>query len=350
MSTESRDHSYTIRLAEDALQRIKSLRLPGDPPSFELWYAYAGRLIPALNAAINDAIAQTGTLSVDAADEIYRQHFAKARLGERVERISEDLHSEIDQIVGMIDAAIDADAEHCSNLSNLGKELGRHVDREATRTIIAALVEETRSAIAEKHAYQQKLGSTRDEIEQLRSTLAALQCESQTDALTGLANRKQFDLALGVAVRNAKESAEPLTLLMCDIDHFKAINDTWGHPIGDDVLRLIGGMVRNVARARDVAARYGGEEFAMVLPDTSLQAAAAIAERLRLSIQSREVVQRSTGARLGRITVSIGLAEWQAGDSERALVERADACLYAAKKAGRNRIISQIAPANANGN
>lgn len=342
MHSENRDHRYTMNLAEAALTQIKSLQLPGDPPSFEIWYTYAGRFIPALNQAINDALAKGRELSAIDIDRIYDRHLGTFRLGEQVEKIGEDISREVDQVVGMIDAAIGSTERYEGGLSEFGEKLNTTVDREGLRAIVEALTSETQTASIDNRRHEARLRAARYEIDRLRTELETVRSESRTDALTALANRKHFDQSLNEAILRATQTSEPLTLLLCDVDHFKAFNDTWGHPLGDDVLRLIARTIKEVVRREDVAARYGGEEFAVILPNTSLQTAAEVAETLRAGVNTKEVVQRSTGRNLGRVTVSVGLAQWQKGELLRDIVERADECLYAAKNQGRDRVIWQL--------
>jgi len=165
--------------------------------------------------------------------------------------------------------------------------------------------------------------------------------ESLTDPLTSLANRKYFDDALVKAIADASAKGEPLALLMTDVDHFKRFNDTYGHLTGDHVLRMVAMPVRQNVNHQHTAARYGGEEFVVVLPNTILQAAATLGEYIRTAVMTKELKKRSTGENLGRITVSIGVAALRPGQTPQALIERADACLYAAKRSGRNRVISE---------
>ena len=338
MNSESRDHRYTMNLAETALERIKSLELPGDPPSFEIWYTYAGRFMPALNQAINDALAKGQRLSAVDIDRIYDRHLGTFRLGEQVEKVGEEVSCEVDQVVGLIDAALGSAERFGGGLVDLGQKLDQAVDQAGLRAIVDALVRETQSASNENRNHQLQLRAARNEIDQLRTKLEAIRVESRTDALTALANRKQFDQSLNEAILHASQTLEPLTLLLCDVDHFKEFNDKWGHPLGDDVLRLIARTIRETVRREDVAARYGGEEFAVILPNTSLQIAANVAERLRTSVSAKQVIQRSSGRHLGQVTVSIGLAQLQKDEMLRDIVERADACLYAAKHQGRNQV------------
>jgi diguanylate cyclase len=141
-------------------------------------------------------------------------------------------------------------------------------------------------------------------------------------------------------------TGEPLTVMMIDVDKFKVFNDTWGHLTGDQVLRLVALSIKGAVRPTDTAARFGGEEFAIVMPQSSLKSGTLVAERIRQTVMSRELVKRSTGEALGRLTVSIGIATLQKGDTASLLVERADKCLLVAKRTGRNKCVSEadVAP------
>jgi diguanylate cyclase len=131
---------------------------------------------------------------------------------------------------------------------------------------------------------------------------------------------------------------------MTDVDHFKKFNDTYGHLTGDQVLRLVAMSVKQNVKGQDIAARYGGEEFVVVLPNTVLRAAITVADHVRRAVMTKELMKRSTGEHLGRVTISIGVAALRDGDTPQSLIERADTCLYAAKRAGRNRVISEADP------
>jgi diguanylate cyclase len=183
---------------------------------------------------------------------------------------------------------------------------------------------------------------SKSEISNLQQSLEAIRAESLTDPLTGLGNRKYFDRMIGVAVENALASGEPLSLLLFDIDHFKSFNDSYGHLTGDQVLRLVGLSLKQTIKGQDITARYGGEEFAVVLPNTALRQALTVADHIRRAVMAKELKKKSTGEILGRVTISVGVSMLKAGDDTDALIERADACLYAAKRNGRNRVISEV--------
>ena len=129
-------------------------------------------------------------------------------------------------------------------------------------------------------------------------------------------------------------------MLLLDIDLFKNFNDSFGHQVGDQVLRLVARTLTDNVKGRDIAARYGGEEFAILLPDTPAAAGMRVAESLRKSMESRDIVNKATNQSLGRITLSIGVAEYAPGESIEEIVTRADAALYDAKRTGRNKVVA----------
>jgi len=155
------------------------------------------------------------------------------------------------------------------------------------------------------------------------------------DPLTGLANRGAFSEALGREVARARRHGGPLSLAVLDVDHFKAVNDRYGHAAGDQVLRGLAHAIAPLVRAEQLVARIGGEEMALLLPEVPLEKASAFAEKLRALVEGRGFVHE--GDRIA-VTVSIGVAALAAGDDAEALLGRADARLYDAKRAGRNRV------------
>ena len=157
------------------------------------------------------------------------------------------------------------------------------------------------------------------------------------DGLTGLLNRRAFDLELARAISNADRRTGKLALLLLDLDHFKKLNDTYGHPAGDAALRGTAQTLARLLRKGDVAARYGGEEFVVILPEADAAGAAPLAERIRQAVEAQQLVFE--GARLA-VTASFGLAVWPGdGKTQEALLAAADRALYAAKQAGRNRVV-----------
>jgi diguanylate cyclase len=167
------------------------------------------------------------------------------------------------------------------------------------------------------------------------SELAAL------DDLTGLPNRRTWTAELHRAIERSRRDENPLSIALLDLDHFKRFNDEFGHGVGDQVLRLMAKVLREQVREIDLPSRYGGEELIVVMPSADLAACAAIAERIRRSIAECKMTRRSTGEALPGITVSIGVAQFQGGESMADLIDRCDQALYLAKKMGRNRVVTE---------
>ena len=164
-----------------------------------------------------------------------------------------------------------------------------------------------------------------------------------TDALTGLSNRRYMESHLGTLIEQAAARGKPLASLIIDIDYFKAINDTYGHDAGDDVLRDFAMRIRKSIRGIDLACRYGGEEFVIVMPETDMAVAAMVAERLRRRIAA-EPFAVAQGTRHIPVTISIGIAGLRdKDDTAAALLKRADQALYRAKRDGRNRVVPDAA-------
>jgi len=177
-------------------------------------------------------------------------------------------------------------------------------------------------------------------VESLRKHHDELERLSTTDTLTGLSNRRHLMNFLAQEIERAKRADRPFSILMLDVDHFKKYNDTHGHQAGDEVLARIGTVLRNSIRPYDCAARYGGEEFLVMLSGTSLDPARESAERIRKQVRAEQFEAES-------VTISIGVAEYPShGDTAKAVIGQADAALYEAKRAGRDRVVCAVAKSN----
>ncbi|MDL2407233.1 PleD family two-component system response regulator [Rhizobium calliandrae] len=164
-----------------------------------------------------------------------------------------------------------------------------------------------------------------------------------TDALTGLNNRRYLDNHLKILFNRSLTRGRPLSVLITDIDRFKQVNDTYGHDAGDEVLREFAARIRSTVRGADLACRYGGEEFVVVMPDTSAEVSAAVAERLRAAVQTMPFTLRASGIALD-VTASFGIASrLETVETPEQLMKHADRALYEAKNAGRNRVVAAAA-------
>ena len=193
------------------------------------------------------------------------------------------------------------------------------------------------------------LQTIRERTAELEEANRRLEALSYVDSLTDISNRRAFDRALDIEWRRAIRSKQPLSVVMIDIDHFKVLNDTQGHPAGDSCLVSVAAALRAIVRrAADTLARYGGEEFVALLPETDAAGAAAIAERMRTAVERLAIA--NPGGLGGRVTVSAGHATVSATEalSPDLLASAADVALYEAKRGGRNRVAAAVmTPASA---
>jgi diguanylate cyclase len=351
MAVPSDEHERTLAFADVALQQIKALRQAANPRNFEIWYQYATGYNPQFNRSINETLAQKGSLSDADIDRIYDTYLSPDRLSDRLDTLGSRMAGEIRQVLDMIETAAGSATSYSASLADASEklqgardELQGGIDGTALRAVIERLVTGAKEMETSNKKLEARLSASRQEIEELQQNLETLRNESLTDPLTTLANRKFFDAGLRKFVAEARARNEPLTLLMSDVDYFKAFNDKFGHPTGDQVLRLVAMSIKQNVKGEDIAARYGGEEFAVAMPKTALRPAMTVADQIRRAVMNKDLMKRSSGERLGRITVSIGVALLRPSDTLQSLIERADRYLYAAKRRGRNCVIGENDP------
>ncbi|ODT49213.1 GGDEF domain-containing protein [Devosia sp. 63-57] len=327
--------------ATAAFDLLKRSGIPPYPQFYELLYTYATGVNPSLNNRIN-AIFRGGTMpSAELAETLYYE-FMKSDANERMSSVSQRMHARIEAVHDAIDSAMTTANAYSGSLQSATGDLERDLSEDAMRQLAQRLLSETRRMQDTNRQLEKKLEASRDDIAALQRDLDDVRRESMLDPLTKIANRKSFDEGLAGAIDDAKRTRAPLSLVLVDIDYFKKFNDTYGHQTGDQVLRLVAMTLKSNIKGRDLAARYGGEEFVAVLPSTDLDGAVIAAENVRKAIQAKELLKRSTNEKLGRITASFGVAMFRADDNASSLIERADRCLYAAKRAGRNRVVAEI--------
>lgn len=338
------EHERTMAFAEVALGQIRSLRQTAVPRNYEIWYIYATGYNSALNKIINETLARNGKLTESDLEQIYETYLSQNRTSERIDTVGTQVINEIDDVMNLITDALGMTSTFGRSLEGATQKLSSARDREQVKMVVEALVASTKEMQETNKALEARLATSKLQINSLQHSLDAIRNESLTDPLTSLGNRKFFDRAIDGAIQHAIETAEPLTLLMLDIDHFKSFNDNYGHLTGDQVLRLVALSLKQTIKGQDITARYGGEEFAVVLPNTALRQALTVADNIRRAVMSKQLKKKSTGEILGRVTISVGVSMLQPGDDRDRLIERADACLYAAKRNGRNRVICEADP------
>ncbi|WP_281750797.1 diguanylate cyclase [Thermodesulfomicrobium sp. WS] len=283
--------------------------------------------------AETQALAHVGSLerdlesSVDVwSDELFRiLGYAPGEVPADFERFLAHVHP--DDLRPLMDAFVQAQGAAASFRQDVRLRTCRGEERWAA--VVCSFDTDEHGAVARMHCAVADITDRR---------LAELRLEelAATDQLTGLANRRHFFERLHAEVARARRFGSPLCVAMVDVDHFKRVNDTYGHAVGDTVLATVAAVLRESVRAMDVVARVGGEEFAVILPETEMVAATGVLERIRQTVGARPMAG-AQGQSFG-VTVSCGVAQRQSGASGEELLSRADDALYAAKAAGRNQV------------
>jgi diguanylate cyclase len=341
--SETRDQAGD--LAVEALRRMAETGMPANPHNFTIWYVYLSNRDPGFNEMF-DYLLETGQILTEKrAAQLYARCIAFDAEGELSSRdsalydASARVEQTVDEVLAMLrDAGADT-ARYGEVLATVGGEL-ESASGDQLHRVVGGLLDETRRMAERSKEVERSLAASNAEIAELRDQIAVISNEAMTDALTGLRNRKSFDEQIAERSAEAAETGEPLALLMLDIDHFKRFNDTYGHLLGDEVIRLVGCCLTNCTKGRDVPCRYGGEEFAVILPATDLHGAATVAEQIRATVAGKKITRKRTNETLGTVTLSIGAAEWHPSEPLEDWVQRADQALYAAKAGGRNRVES----------
>lgn len=331
-------------VAEKAIAAIRLHGSPAYPRSYEVWYAHLSGALPNLSVFLLQELATGAAIDAAMIDRLYERFIRTDRLAQVADQASAQMLDEIASLSGAIGEALDASERYHDAISVASQEGPASAERAQLREWVETLVVATRSEVSRKAKLEAQLRDTAREIRNLKESLEATRIEAQTDPLTSLPNRRYFHEMLQQHLDRAESDGAPLTLIMADIDYFKRFNDEHGHLTGDQVLRLVARTMNDKLADEAVITRYGGEEFAIILPDVPLNEARHRAEAVRQTVLTRELVKRSTNEKLGRITLSLGVAAYKLGDTSISLVERADQALLTAKRNGRNRTVTQDGP------
>jgi diguanylate cyclase len=304
------------------------------PAHYELVYGYVLETDRRLVDAVDRAIMREGLLTAEAAELI----LAEVRTdmsAEFLANLVDKAQAGLSQIAGLAkQSGADAQA-YGQALESKVADLQGGGSEEAVK----ALVQLTSSMIARTKAAEQQLRDAGKQMTQLRGSLAEARRIAESDALTGLANRRAFENKLRRAVLQARETAKPLALAFCDIDHFKVINDTHGHDVGDRILKFVAQRLASASGNNCFVARHGGEEFVMLFEGSSAEAAGRIVNEVRADLEDRRLVAKQSGEPIGQVSFSAGVASLGPKDNGRQMLRAADQALYRAKREGRNRVV-----------
>lgn len=342
--TSTNKRPATIDLATRIALSMRRLGIAGLPRNYELIYEAFSGAKPELNRdlqALGESIAQ------DKLDELGRKYV---------------VHHHGESIVADAQQKIASNIEECLKLlrkeQNKLEDYGRALDKasgdiadtdalkiDIIKNFIKILTTATDTTISDSKEVIKDMIHRSGEIERVRTELDEYKRLAHTDVLTQLSNRRAFDDMLA-HIYDDRKGVLYFALVLADIDHFKRINDAFGHPVGDKVIKLIAGLFRAALRKDVFIARTGGEEFAFILAGTTAEETSGIANRIRTTVENTPFVNQRTGADYGPITLSMGVCMASDADSADDLYRKVDMALYASKNRGRNRVTMHGAGVN----
>jgi diguanylate cyclase len=332
------DFDYATTLADRANSYMAQHRVPPTPENFAVWFFYAMGGSLTLKKTIDILIANKRKFDSVVNRDLYVTYVKPYSDPGLSDDLPEQVHAVIASAQEFLATAISDNRSQMESLGEVKSECQAVTD---PRPIIEKLLKELSSATSRSTALEANFLRTTQDLDQIRDSLKLAEQHSNTDPLTGLANRRSLEAFLRGAQITSMEAGTPLSILMIDIDHFKTFNDSYGHQVGDQVLRLVGRVLQESVRDCDHAARYGGEELIAVLPGATLDVCAEVAERIRRRVGEARLTRRATGEEISSVTISVGVAQFRMAESAEGLIERCDRALYQAKRSGRNCTIRE---------
>jgi diguanylate cyclase len=333
---EEVDFDYAMVVAEKAMRFMSQQRVPPTPNNFHLWFNYSIGAPSDLKRAMDILIGNKRRFDAATCHDLFVTYIG-APASDNFDANSQ-LHSVMDSAKQFLTMAIADNRSQIRSMSDVADRSEAGVD---PKMLVKNLVTELEKATTRATNLEANFVEKTRELDHIRDSLTKSEERAKTDTLTGLPNRRALEEFFRAAQIAAMEKDIPLGVLMIDIDHFKSVNDNFGHGVGDQVLRLIAKVLRESVREIDLPARFGGEELIAVLPGAELATCWAVAERIRRSISECRITRRSTGEDLPHVTVSIGVGQFRLGESMSELIERCDRALYLAKRTGRNRVVTE---------
>ncbi len=326
--------SYEDCLAQHALESMNKLNIEPIPDNYSLLFSYHRKENRNLVGAIDELVENRDAFSPAVLSRLYRENAAPGPYAERLDTTAERVEAAVENVLKNMTEASHSSVRRTTRLTGMRHDLVERCGQSDARDIVKGLFQELQQMSRENAELSGAIAASSQEIADVKEALLIKNKELWTDGLTGIPNRSALDAKLANAIVQAEGAF--FCVIMADVDHFKSINDKLGHLQGDKVLSIIARILRHDLKEEDFVARYGGEEFAILVFDTDVSGALAVAERLRATLSSRRLCNRRTGAFFDPVTMSFGVSGYRAGDTAQAMLCRADKALYEAKGAGRN--------------
>ncbi|MES9857528.1 MAG: GGDEF domain-containing protein [Sedimenticola sp.] len=335
--SEPDTHAETLRMT---LPLMSKYGIPVTPENYAVWFNYASGSKPALTERIDELRNIEGAFTNKINGALFNDYVSECN----IERL-QYMRQKMQQTLTDTSSSLRTTGANTNRYSQVLEEFNSSCDSadslQDVLGLMSAVLDETRQMKSSVEGIQRDFDHKSEEMSALRKELDQVRQQASTDPLTGLSNRKVFFETLEETITTAEERANKFCVVMLDIDHFKKVNDTHGHLVGDKVIRFVADTLKKNIKGRDTAGRYGGEEFTLLLPETETAGAVALSENIRNIIAGTSLVHSKNKKPIGQVTISIGVSQFRPGDTPSELIERADKALYYAKEHGRNKVVTE---------
>ncbi len=337
VKNQNNEYEEAAKSLKKAVTLMVKNKIPPSPNHYSVWYSFANKSNLDLCRELTDVIA-TGYCTVTKSREMYNKYLATAS-EKSLDAIKKDLEKMVCEMSSSLTDA-NAGTQMFQSKINVSFEKLRKAENgdlsiEDTMAVMHEIVKNSKDISKTVDVFSKQLARAQSEISDLKDQISIMQRDVSTDALTSLLNRRAFDSDL----QHLTETETPFSLIMCDIDHFKLLNDTYGHQVGDVALKMIGKVFSDNTRDSSSSYRYGGEELVMLLPCTPFIVARQIADSMRRRIERLNIVVKETGVKVSNVTASFGVSASDGGVIGAKVLKDADEQLYEAKRLGRNRVM-----------
>lgn len=335
-SRYTQDKAGSAEILRLILQRMAGHPAALNPATYAVWYEFLTGINPALAEAMNKLLDEKGEVTTAITQKFFDRYISEVD-PQAQDAFRLNMQKLLDNMSKFADTTESETDRFSAGLQKHGEVLSKGVDAPSLKSLVGEIMQDTQIMRSSVESLQDKLQESKGEVEKLQLELHNARSEALVDPLTGVYNRRGFESQMKKLVADPDLKGKRACFMMLDIDFFKKVNDTYGHLFGDKVICGIATALKARVKGQDTVARMGGEEFAVILPDTPLQGAFAVAEQIRQSIEKSKIRRSEKQDIIEGITISIGIADCDISGDWTGALNRADEALYASKTQGRNR-------------
>ncbi len=334
------DLKVITSIARKVIVKMSQNMIPITPENYLVWFEYFIEGNKDLKADIDKILSLGKEFTPSINKKIYDKYFldkSNKNLLSTHQEIQKILKSVFDEIL----LSSELTSDYGIKLKSYSVELGSTLEPSGIRTIVKRMIKDTTRASETSLILKTRLEKTKAEAQTLKEKLEVAERKVMIDPLTELNNRKAFNNKIEELYNEFQIKENPFSVVFLDIDFFKKVNDTHGHQVGDEILQVVGGVLKESLKGKDFAARYGGEEFVVLLQTTALENAVTVANNIRKDVHKTQLKLTDTGEKMDRISISLGVSQVRKKDTIDSVLKRADDALYLAKESGRNNVKSE---------